>query len=127
MSKPMTPAETVTALIKANETRDVDAIVALLAPDAEYENVPMSVLRGHDEIRAILGPFVEGAERVEWEVLRQVEDGSTVLNERIDRFWLPGGKTIELRVAGVFEVRDGLITLWRDYFDLAEFTAQMSG
>ncbi len=58
-------------------------------------------------------------------MLRQIEDGPTVMNERVDRFWLPGGKKIELRVAGVFEVRDGKASLWRDYFDVADFNRQM--
>jgi limonene-1,2-epoxide hydrolase len=28
-------------------------------------------------------------------------------------------------VCGTFEVRDGRITLWRDYFDIASTTAQL--
>ena len=123
----MTPGETVTALIEANEASDIGALLALLTDDIVYENVPMSVMNGHDEIRAMLTPFLEGAERVAWEVLEQVESGDTVMNERIDRFWLPGDHRIELRVAGVFKVRDGLVCLWRDYFDLAEFNTQMPG
>ena len=120
----MTPGETVTALIRANEARDVDAVLALLTEDAVYENVPMSALKGHDEIRALLAPFIEGAKSVAWEVLHQVEQGDVVMNERVDRFTMPDGKEIAIRVAGVFEVKDGLVAVWRDYFDLAEFTGQ---
>jgi limonene-1,2-epoxide hydrolase len=123
----MTPGETVTALIKANEARDVDAVLALLSDDIVYENVPMNVMNGHDEIRAMLGPFLGSAERVAWEVLEQVESGNVVMNERVDRFWLAGDHKVELRVAGVFKVEGDKVTLWRDYFDLAEFTAQMPG
>jgi limonene-1,2-epoxide hydrolase len=120
------PGEAVTALIKANEAKDIDALLAVLTDDIVYENVPMSVLNGHDEIRAMLTGFLGSAERVEWEVLHQVEQGDVVMNERIDRFWMPDGKKIALRVAGLFEVRDGKVAVWRDYFDLAEFTTQMS-
>jgi limonene-1,2-epoxide hydrolase len=123
----MTPGATVTALIRANEARDVEAVLGLLTDDIVYENVPIGVMHGHDEVRAMLGPFLGGAERVEWEVLEQVEQGDVVMNERVDRFWLPGDITIELRAAGLFKVRDGLVALWRDYFDLAAFTEQMSG
>jgi len=28
---------------------------------------------------------------------------------------------------GAFEVRQGRIVAWRDYFDLAQFTSQMGG
>jgi limonene-1,2-epoxide hydrolase len=120
------PGEAVTALIKANEAKDIDALLAVLTEDIVYENVPMSVLNGHDEIRAMLTGFLGSAERVEWEVLHQVEQGDVVMNERIDRFWMPEGKTIALRVAGLFEVRDGKVAVWRDYFDLASFTEQMT-
>jgi limonene-1,2-epoxide hydrolase len=85
----------------------------------------MGVMNGHDEVRAMLTPFLAAAERVAWEVLEQVESGDTVMNERVDRFWLAGGHAIELRVAGVFKVRDGKVAVWRDYFDLAEFNNQM--
>ena len=121
----MTPGEAVTALIKGNEARDIEAILGALTDDCEYENVGMGVMHGHDEVRALLGPFAEMAERVEWEVLAQVEQGDTVMNERVDRFWLVGGKKIEIRVAGVFVVRDGKVARWTDYFDVGGFNAQM--
>ena len=123
----MTPGETVTALIKANEARDIDALLAVVTDDIVYENVPMGVMNGTEEVRAMLAPFLAGAERVAWEVLEQVEQGDTVMNERVDRFWLVGDHKVELRVAGVFKVRDGKVSVWRDYFDLAEFNTQMPG
>ena len=51
--------------------------------------------------------------------------GSLVLTERTDRFGKEGN-WIELPVAGVFEVIDGRITLWRDYFDMTTFTDQLT-
>jgi limonene-1,2-epoxide hydrolase len=41
-----------------------------------------------------------------------------VFLERLDRHRLDHGWR-ELPVNSVFEVRDGLISIWRDYFDLA--------
>ena len=120
-----TPGEIVTALIKANEACDIDALLAVLTEDALYENVPMSPLKGHDEIKGMLAGFLGSAKKVEWEVLHQVEQGDVVMNERVDRFEMSDGKAIALRVAGVFEIRDGKVAVWRDYFDLAEFTSQM--
>ena len=67
---------------------------------------------------------------MEWVVHHQVEqaDGpgsGTVMNERTDRFEM-GDRWIELPVAGLFTVRDGTITLWRDYFDDATFRQQLA-
>ena len=41
-----------------------------------------------------------------------------MLTERVDKF-LVKGQWIELPVMGTFEVSDGRIRAWRDYFDLA--------
>ena len=51
--------------------------------------------------------------------------GNTVLTERVDVFHLPKG-TIDLPVMGTFEVRDGKIAAWRDYFDMATVTKALS-
>jgi limonene-1,2-epoxide hydrolase len=48
------------------------------------------------------------------------------MNERLDCFHM-AGKPVEIPVAGIWEVNDeGLITLWRDYFDLTTVTNQMA-
>jgi limonene-1,2-epoxide hydrolase len=46
---------------------------------------------------------------------------------RIDRFFRSDGATISLPVMGTFEVADGLIAAWRDYFDLNQFMSQLTG
>jgi limonene-1,2-epoxide hydrolase len=123
----MSAGDVVTELIKANEAKDIDAVLGVMTPDVEYENVGMGVCRGHDEVRALLGPFLTGADQVAWEVLAQLEQGDTVMNERVDRFFLPGGKRVEARVAGYFEVEGGKVRRWRDYFDTAALLADLQG
>jgi len=46
------------------------------------------------------------------------------LTERRDIFAFANGR-IDLPVMGTFEVRDGKIAAWRDYFDLGMFMSQM--
>ena len=67
--------------------------------------------------------FVPPAEEIEFVVHHMVSDGDLVFTERTDRF-VTGGKTIELPVAGIFEIRDGKIVAWRDYFDMQTFMTQ---
>jgi limonene-1,2-epoxide hydrolase len=55
-----------------------------------------------------------------------VADGSIVLTERVDVFVLPSAK-VELPVMGSFEVEEGKIAAWRDYFDMKQFMDQMAG
>ena len=59
-------------------------------------------------------------------MLKTASAGNVVFNERVDIFDLGGGKTISLPVAGVFEVSGTKISAWRDYFDMAMYTKQMS-
>lgn len=120
----LTPEQTVDAFIAAIERRDVDAACALADEEISYENVPMQPIKGRTMLHAVLGSFVGKSTQVDWRIIRQVAAGDVVVNERLDRFEMDG-KWVEIPVAGIFEVRDGLITLWRDYFDLATFTNQM--
>ena len=48
----------------------------------------------------------------------------TVLAERVDRFVI-GGKEVVLPCNGAFEIKDGKIAVWRDYFDMATWQRQM--
>ena len=123
----MTAGDVVAALIKANEAGDVDAVLAVMTDDVEYENVGMGVCHGPDEVRALLGPFFTGSGGGNWEVLAQVEQGNTVMNERIDHLALPGGKQVDVRVAGYFEVQGDRVRRWRDYFDTAPLLSALSG
>jgi limonene-1,2-epoxide hydrolase len=66
------------------------------------------------------------AKSLHFKVLKTASAGNVVFNERIDIFDLGNGKTISLPVAGVFEVTGSKISAWRDYFDLAMYTKQMS-
>ncbi len=120
------PEAVVAAFIAAIESKDIDAAVELLADDVSYENVPMSPIAGKEAVRATLGAFLGAAAQVEWPIRRQVVAGNVVVNERLDRFQIGDG-WLELPVAGFFEVTDaGLISLWRDYFDMASYTGQLA-
>lgn len=119
----MSALQVVQQFVEAIERRDLDAAFELLHPDCEYDNVPIGPVRGHEAIRSILEPMAARSDEIQWPVSRAAEAGPIVFNERIDRF-RSGDRWIEIAVAGVWEVHDGLITLWRDYFDLETYRAQ---
>ena len=98
---------------------DLDGACELVTDDVEYDNVPMGKTRGPQGIKDVLGSMVGVLDGLEFIVHRQVSEGNLVLNERTDRF-VKGDAVIDLPVAGVFEVTGGRISLWRDYFDMAE-------
>ncbi len=117
----------VAEFIAAVERGDVDAALEYVAPDCEYDNVPISKAIGHDAIRATLAMFIGPDNPAEFKIVRQVASGNLVMNERVDRLTI-GGKPVELPVVGVWEVDpdQGKIVLWRDYFDMGQLNAQMA-
>jgi limonene-1,2-epoxide hydrolase len=100
--------------------RDVDEICAFFAPDAVYHNMPIGPAVGIDAIRESLEATVPPSPYIEFEILNLVSNGPIVFTERIDRLEF-AGKAVELPVAGIFELDGGLITAWRDYFDMQQF------
>ena len=122
----MDPAATVDEFIRTITNGDLDGALELCTDDLEYDNVPMPTLHGKEAAAAFLRPMLGEGVRVAWTVHRQVAEGDVVLNERTDEFWF-GDIHIALPVAGIFELRDGKIALWRDYFDLRTFEQQMAG
>jgi limonene-1,2-epoxide hydrolase len=121
----VSPDETVTAFIHAIVAKDLEAALALADEGIVYDNVPMNAVTGVEATRAMLDSFVSGCDEIEWVIHHQVATGDTVMNERTDRF-RTGENWVEIPVAGVWEIRDGRITLWRDYFDLQGLMTQMA-
>jgi limonene-1,2-epoxide hydrolase len=108
----------------AFERLDPEELLGFLAADCVYHNIPMDPAVGHDAIRAVFQLFVGTAQKIEFEVHHLAVAGKVVLTERTDRFVM-GDKTAALPVMGAFEVGDdGLITAWRDYFDMQQFLSQ---
>lgn len=114
----LSPIETVKAFNTAMERKDYDTAVEYVSADCEYTNIPMSSVRGPAGIRAVLEPFFAPTIENRFVILREAAVGPVVFLERLDRHLLPRG-WVELPVTGVYEVHDGLITVYRDYFDLA--------
>ena len=118
------PIEVVRDFCAAWGKGDLDAIVEFFTDDAVYHNIPIAPVTGKQAIRDTIAGFTAGVDSVEFRVLNIAADGNVVLTERVDAFITPS-VTIELPVMGTFEVVDGKIAAWRDYFDLNQFMSQM--
>ena len=120
----MSPLDVVRAFLAAAAGKDYGAAMALLADDVEYQNMMLPAVQGKEKVRETLDALLALCTGSEWVVHRELAAGDLVMNERTDRFEI-GGKWVDLPVAGVFEVRDGRIALWRDYFDLSTIMNEM--
>jgi len=105
---------------------DAAAIAAFFTDDGIYHNMPLDPIVGPAGVQAFVESFTAGVQRMEFRIKNVVADGDVVLTERVDVFVYPH-TTVELPVMGTFELRDGKIAAWRDYFDIGQFTKQLEG
>ena len=107
---------------------DIDAATALMADDFVWQlHVPLSpVVVGRDAARAELEKhnslstgMVEGSE-----IRTIVSDGDTVVVERVDVNTM-NDVAVSFNVTAIFEVRDGAITHWREYWDTSDVARQL--
>jgi limonene-1,2-epoxide hydrolase len=110
------------------EAMDIDAMTALMADDFVWQlHVPLSpVVVGRDAARAELEKhsklstgMIEGSE-----IRTIVSNGDTVVVERVDVNAM-NGVAVTFYVTAIFEVRDGAITQWREYWDTAHVARQL--
>ena len=105
---------------------DLDEIMSYFAADAVYHNIPMDPVVGTDAIRTFIEGFTAMVDRIEFEINHLAVNGNVVLTERVDTFVRSAG-SVGLPVMGTFELADGKITAWRDYFDMLQVTAAFGG
>jgi limonene-1,2-epoxide hydrolase len=106
---------TVQTFLNALQDADFDTADAALADDLVYQNVGLPVIHGRTATMKLFRRM-QGRAGFEVKIHRIAANGDAVLTERTDALLL-GPLRFQFWVCGVFEVHDGRITLWRDYFD----------
>lgn len=113
-------AHTVEVLLNSLQAADADGAGAVLDDNLVYQNVGFPTIRGRARAMKLFRAM-EGRVRFEVKTHRIAVNGSSVLTERTDVLQF-GPLRLQFWVCGVFEVTDGRITLWRDYFDMWDMT-----
>ena len=103
---------------------DAAELAGYFAEDGVYHNMPARPVAGRENIERMIAGFIASWTHTEWEVLNLVSVGDLVIAERLDRTQA-GEKGVDLPCAGVFELEDGKIKVWRDYFDMATYARGM--
>jgi len=107
--------------IQAWSRLDPKELAGYFTEDGVYHNMPMAPVAGRANIERMIAGFTASWTETQWEILSLVGEGDVVVAERVDRT-KAGEKSVGLPCAGVFEMEDGKIKVWRDYFDLATYT-----
>lgn len=104
---------------------DPDELAAYFTVDGIYHNMPSAPVSGRDNIQAFIGGFIQTWEQTDWEIISLLASGDTVMVERLDKTTV-AGSPVHLPCFGIFEMEDGKIKVWRDYFDLATYTTALT-
>lgn len=112
----------VTAFLDTLVASDVHAALVLVDDDIVYTNVSLPTVRGRRAMARMFAAF----ERYSWlgfdyRMVNIAAEEGVVLTERIDELRV-GPVIVQFWVCGRFEVTDGRIVGWRDYFDYLDIT-----
>lgn len=110
------PDAIVTRFLQSIEQQDYATMAALLDPDLVYTNVSLPTIRGGEKVARLFESGLRRGGGFGVKMHSIAVNGDTVLTERTDLLKV-GPFQMCFWVCGTFQVRDGRIVLWRDYFD----------
>jgi limonene-1,2-epoxide hydrolase len=114
--------EFIGVFIEAWPAGDAARVASFFSADAIYRNSPLEEVRGRSAIEETFAAFMAMGGRVAVHLRHLLAHGHIVMTERVDHLF-GADQTLSLPVTGICEVHDGLITAWRDYFDLSGLAA----
>lgn len=128
--------EWIDSWLGAVERGDVDTLVDMSRPDVELSN-PLGPLHGHDGIRQYFNLVTGSFSDRSYPISNLVEVGDTLVAEFRDQSRNTGpipspqgvipatGKTVNLPVCAIYELKDGKLARSRVYFDMLTFLQQI--
>jgi limonene-1,2-epoxide hydrolase len=103
--------------VAAFETKNAAALGMFFHEDVRFTNYGDDEVRGRDAVVQLWVRVFARFETVRFETLNQASNGPVVLAEQIHHLGLTGREPAPIHNMAVYELHDGLITVWRDYSD----------
>jgi limonene-1,2-epoxide hydrolase len=103
---------------------DPEEFASYFTEEAIWWNAPWNPVQGRQAIRETMRRGAQGMVALPWEIRHIVAEGGIVMVERVDIF-LVGATRVSVPCMGIFELHDGKIAAWRDYWDLRQFERQL--
>ena len=111
--------------IAAWSNLDSDELVGYFSEDGIYYNMPTQPVQGKEQLKQFIRSFISNWTKTNWDTLNIIGEGDVVIAERLDRTEV-GDIKVDLPCCGVFEMEEGKIKVWRDYFDMGTYTKPFS-
>ena len=110
----------------AIDRKDLATVESLLDENVVYHNIGSEPAVGREASLAAVKFQFDMFDPISFRIRNLAENGNTVLTERVDEV-STNGVMAPVPVMGTFEVRDGRIVQWRDYFDMGLTGKLVSG
>ena len=120
----MSNADIIKDFIERWSGLDAAELANFFTDDGCYHNMPAQPVRGKAAIEDFIRGFLATWTETQWDIRHIVESGDIVFCERLDRTRTTNGD-VDLPCVGVFEMQDGKIREWRDYFDMDTYMRAM--
>jgi limonene-1,2-epoxide hydrolase len=108
---------TVRKFVAAWSRLDAAELASFFCDDGIYHNMPMGPVQGRENVENLIRGFIGSWTATDWEIRSIASAGNLVFVERVDRTQA-GDRSCDLPCNGVFELEEGKIKVWRDYFDM---------
>lgn len=121
VNRPVSVEDTVLAMWRALSDRDWDRLATFLSDDCIYLDVPVgpaAAAKGPKDIVKRLKIGLEPLASYENFTGLLVDNGRDVMYEHHEEWHWATGESAVLRFVSVHRVEDGMITLWKDYWDM---------
>jgi limonene-1,2-epoxide hydrolase len=120
MDRTRTPTEAVLGLWRTLSARDWDHLAEWVSEDCIYVDMPVGAAlaaRGPADIVKRLQVGLRDLAGYENHDGLLIADGDTVMYEHSETWTFATGEVVELPFVTVHRVRDGRVSLWKDYWD----------
>lgn len=117
--------EMIRQFIAAWSNLDAKQVAEYFAEDGVYHNMPYDPVEGKENIEKFISQFIQNWTETNWDIISILSSGNLVMVERLDRT-KARDKSVDLPCCGIFEMKDGKIKIWRDYFDGPTYFKAMS-
>jgi len=99
------------------DAMDTESFLEFLADDATFRFGSMPAVQGREAIRAAVDGFYASIAALKHVLQRRVAEGNAVVCEGEVTYTRHDGSDVTLPFCNMFEVDDGLISLYRIYID----------
>jgi limonene-1,2-epoxide hydrolase len=118
------PESVVRSFLAAWREPELEKLASFFCDDAVYTDGPRGEHRGIAAIRAEFETGLSTFHGLDIEIKLLVADRATLMVERVDHFEI-ADKPFQMEAVGVFEVEQGRIKRWRDYYDVKSIADQI--